>query len=146
MSARRVTAKTRPPTSVPAPERTPEADVIGHTGTLTDRPRSCEDAEARYVAARDEWIAAMRAASSGRPADLASLAIRQEAYEIATAEVERWRSAPKVAIPIQPGAKRSGIDAVIGQELAWKRMHEQKRAAAKPGILGRLFGRGRSKD
>ena len=96
-----------------------------HTGPLTDRPRSLAEAEERYVTVRDEWIAAMRRAATGRPADLASLAIRQEAYEIAAAEVERWRSAPHVAIPIDPEPKRTGIEVAIGQEMAWKRVHER---------------------
>jgi len=96
-----------------------------HAGPLTDRPRSREEAEERYVVIRDEWIAAMRRAATGRPADLASLAIRQEAYEIAAAEVARWRSAPRMAIPIDPEPKRTGIEVAIGQEMAWKRVHER---------------------
>ena len=54
------------------------------------------------MVARDAWIAAMRKANSGRSADLAGLAIAQEAYEQAMVEVERWRSGVKVAIPIEP--------------------------------------------
>ncbi|MCV0403826.1 MAG: hypothetical protein K5924_08950 [Chloroflexi bacterium] len=118
-----------------------------HSGPLTDRPRSREEAEARYVATRDDWVAAMRRASSGRPADLASLAIRQEAYELAAAELERWRSSPKRAIPVDPEPKRTGIEVVIGQEMAWKRVHDRNDQPKGGGLLGRLLGRGgRRKD
>ena len=89
-------------------------------------PRSLEDADARYVTCRDAWTAAMRAANSGRAADLASLAIAQEAYEEASAEVQRWRSGAKVAVPIELDRNRAGLRAVIGQEMAWRRMHEPK--------------------
>ncbi len=128
-------------------EREPDADEpggSGHTGPLTDRPHSLEAAEAQYVAARDVWVAAMRRANSGRPADLASLAIRQEAYEQATAEVERWRAAPRVAIPIEPETKRAGIEVAIGQEMAWKRVHEHP-SESESGPIGRLVRRFRGR-
>lgn len=151
MSVRREGPKARDKRTRRAPAPAPSADADtnheptveghAHTGPLTDRPRSHEDAEARYVAARDEWVAAMRRANSGRPADLASLAIRQEAYELAAAELERWRSVPKTAIRIEPEVKRSGIDVVIGQEMAWKRVHDHS-DEPKPSFLGRLLGRG----
>lgn len=141
-SPRRGLKKAVPPTT----EADETVEGHAHTGPLTDRPRSREEAEARYVEARDEWVAAMRRASSGRPADLASLAIRQEAYETATAELERWRSSPKRAIPIDPEPKRTGIDVVIGQEMAWKRVHDRS-DQPRGGLLGRLLGRGgRRKD
>jgi hypothetical protein len=76
------------------------------------------------VVARDAWIAAMRKASSGRPADLAGLAIAQEGYVQATAEVERWRSGVMVAFKIEPDAKLHDIETAVGQELAWRRVHE----------------------
>ncbi len=120
-------------------------DRAGHTGPLTDRPHSREAAEAQYVSARDAWVAAMRRANSGRPADLASLAIRQEAYEQATAEVQRWRSAPRVAIPIESDAKRSGIETAVGQELAWRDVHQERGTSEAKGVgrlVRRLFRRG----
>ena len=103
----------------------------GPTGT-----RSLEEAEARYVTCRDAWTAAMRAANSGRAADLASLAMAQEAYEQATAEVELWRSGAKVPIAIEPDRTHAGLQAAIGQEMAWRRMHEPKAKAGGP--LARL--------
>lgn len=108
------------------------------------RPHSREEAEERYVAARDAWTAAMRTARSGRPADLAALAMAQEAYEAALAERERWASSPTVALPIQVD-RPTGIDAVVGQELSWRRVHEQEqekeRAKGRRGLFGRLFRR-----
>ncbi|HEX7196195.1 MAG TPA: hypothetical protein VF364_05090 [Candidatus Limnocylindria bacterium] len=101
------------------------------------RPRSLAEAEAQYVTARDAWTAAMRRANSGRPADLASLAITQEAYELAFAEVERWRSGATVAIPIEPEKKRTKLEAAIGQELAWRRVHEAS-LREHPGLFSRL--------
>ena len=107
-------------------------------------PRSTEEAEERYVAARDAWIAAMHKANSGRSADLASLAITQEAYEQAAAEVEGWRSGVKVAIPVGPEAKLHDLEAAIGQELAWRRVHEHQEKPRGPlaRALRRLTGRG----
>lgn len=108
-------------------------------GTPVVGPRSLEEAEDRYVAARDAWVAAMRKANSGRSADLASLAITQEAYELATAEVGRWRSGAVVAIKIEPEAKRHEVETAIGQELAWRRVHEHHEPP--PGPVGRFFRR-----
>ena len=100
-----------------------------------DAPGSREEAEARYVAARDAWTAAMRRANSGRAADLASLAIAQEAYEAALAEVELWRSGHRIPIPVQ--AERSvGIEVAVGQELEWRRLHTPEEP--RPGFLARL--------
>ena len=91
------------------------------TGALSERhvaaPRSREEAEQRYIAARDMWTDAMHRAASGRSADLASLAIAQEAYELATAERQRWINAPQAA-KVDPANSRRGIEAVVGQEFA----------------------------
>jgi hypothetical protein len=97
---------------------------------------------AQYNAARDVWLAAMRAANSGRPADLASLALAQEAYELAVAERDRWQTGSTVAIPVESDERRP-IDAIVGQELAWRDVHheEQVRQERSPGLLARLFGR-----
>jgi hypothetical protein len=101
-----------------------------------DAPRSRDEAEARYVEARDAWIAAMHRANSGRSAHLASLAIAQEAYEAALAEVEMWRSGHRIPIPIEAG-RTVGIEVAVGQELRWRRLH---RAQEEPraGFLTRL--------
>lgn len=99
-------------------------------------PRSRDEAEARYITARDAWTSAMRAANSGRPADLASLALTQETYEAAAANVALWRSGAKMAVPIEPAEKRAGLDALIGQEMAWRRVHEVQ--PKQPGPLRRL--------
>ena len=88
------------------------------------------------MAARDAWTAAMRRANSGRAAHLASLAITQEAYEAAAAEVERWRSGARVAIPVQPEVSHADLEAAVGQELAWRRvLHPPEKAL---GLFGRL--------
>ena len=102
-------------------------------------PLSLEEAEASYVTARDAWVEAMHRCKSGRAADLASLAIAQDAYELATAEVERWRSGERVAIAIEPEARRAGLEAAIGQEMAWRRVHEVK--PKEPGLIARVFRR-----
>jgi len=99
------------------------------------RPQSVEEADARYVAARDEWTKAMRAANSGRSADLASLAIAQEAYEVAVAERDRWHTGTKVAIPVDTET-RSGIEAAVGHELAWREvLHPEPQRG---GLLSRI--------
>ncbi len=99
-------------------------------------PHTRAEAEEQYVAARNAWTAAMRTASSGRAADLASLAITQEAYEEAAAERDRWISGERVAIPVQPDTSQRGVDAAVGQELAWRRVRAAEPKA--PGLLGRL--------
>jgi hypothetical protein len=115
---------------------TPGLDQVSQPPLAMPMPgaRSREEAEARYVAARDAWTLAMHAANSGRPADLASLAIAQEAYEAAAAEREQWLTG-RVAIPIEPAAARRKLEIAVGQELAWRKIHEHPRAG---GLIGRL--------
>lgn len=131
---------------------TDDADISRHHHTSysglaerrTWRPHTREEAEERYVAARDAWTAAMRTARSGQPADLAALAITQEAYEAALAEKQRCDASPRVAVVVEPDA-RSGINVVVGQELSWRRVHEheleQKPKGGFRGFLRRLRGR-----
>lgn len=124
----------------------PAPDEATEHAPLTQRlagPRSVEEAEERYVVARDAWIVAMRAANSGRSADLASLAIAQEAYEHATAEAERWRSAGRVAIPIDAEPPRAAVEVAIGQQLAWQRVrdHEEKPRGFVSRVMRRVTGR-----
>jgi hypothetical protein len=107
-------------------------------------PRTHAEVDAEYHAARDAWTAAMRAARSGRPADLAALAMAQEAYEGALAEKRRWDASPRASHPTEPDRPR-GIDAIVGQEFARKRVHEieernRQKATGIRGLLRRLSG------
>jgi len=104
---------------------------------------SRDEAEATYLVARDAWLVAMRGANSGKPADLATLAIAQEAYEAASAEVEQWRSGGRIATPVQTEAERSGIRIAVGQELEWRRVlhHEEKQPGPLARLVRRLTGR-----
>ncbi|HET9416459.1 MAG TPA: hypothetical protein VFP30_02865 [Candidatus Limnocylindria bacterium] len=141
----RATRPTPPDQADNLPAATPQpakriGNGIGGAG-LTQRmaaPRSLAEAEAHYVSCRDAWTAAMRAAASGRPADMATLAICQEAYEAAAIERDRWLSGQRIAIPVEPEPERPPIDVVVEQTMAWREVqeHEQPR-----GFLGRLFGR-----
>lgn len=134
---RRAAVDTEAAAAAPAPLARPD-DTVGHSALAQRRagPRSREDAEARYVAARDAWVTAMHGANSGRPADLAALALAQEAYEAAVNERERWLNGDAIAIPVEAERTTNGIDAVVGQELAWKRIQS---APEEPrGLLGRL--------
>lgn len=115
------------------------AAAPGLAGRLAAMPQTQEQAEERYVAARDAWAKALRAASSGRPADLAALAMAQEAYESALAERERWGTMPKAAVPIQPDRAR-GIEAIVSQEMMRRDVHEHE-ANSEPRGLRRLFRR-----
>lgn len=98
---------------------------------------SLQEAEERYVVARDAWVVAMRAANSGKPADMASLAIAQEAYELAVEERERWLSGKTVAIPVDPEAvgHDRDLNAAIAHELAWRVVLDSSKPA---GLLGRI--------
>jgi hypothetical protein len=104
------------------------------------RPHSREEAEERYVGARDSWAAAMRAANSGKPSDMAALAIAQDAYESALAERARWASSPRTPIPIEAD-RPAGIGAVVGQELSWRRVHEIEEERKQPTGIRRLLRR-----
>jgi hypothetical protein len=143
MSPRR-TSGTDPTPDANAAASTPKAPVQRRlpSDVVNPRPlnppRTRDEAEAQYVAARDAWIAAMRRANSGRSADLATLAIKQEAYETAAAEVELWRSGVRIPIPIEP-ERTTGIEVVVGQELTWRKIHEHE--PKKPGLLGRFRNR-----
>ena len=112
-------------------------DTVGHSALAQrlDAPHTREEVEEQYVAARDAWTKAMRAANSGRPADLASLALTQETYEAAAAERERWIAGGRIALPIEKAEPRRDIAAAVGQEMAWRAVkhHEEPK-----GLLGRL--------
>ncbi len=99
------------------------------------------------MVARDAWIAAMHGANSGRAADLATLAITQEAYVQAMADVERWRSGAMVAFKIEPEAKLHDIETAVGQEIAWRGVRERatthlKHLSPLGRLARRLTGRG----
>ena len=115
-------------TAPPAPKRAPARDIA----------RYGQDLEARYIAARDAWLAAMRTAASGRPADMASLAIAQEAYEAVATEREHWLTSGQVAIPVEAPPKTNHLEIAVGQELEWRRVlaHETRR-----GLFSRIKGR-----
>jgi hypothetical protein len=109
------------------PETAQVADrVVVHASAGLDVASYGQDLEERYVAAREAWTHAMHAASSGRPADMASLAIAQQAYETIAAEREDWLASGRVAIPIEPPAKRHDIEIAVGQELAWRRLQQHE--------------------
>lgn len=118
-----------------APASRPRRARAAGPSPAPQAPRNRGEAEAQYAAARDIWIAAMRAASSGKPTHLATLAITQEAYEAATAEVERWRSGARIPIPVEP-EREAGIEVAVGQELTWRRLH--KHEEKRPGFFARL--------
>ena len=96
------------------------------------------DLEIRYVAARDAWKHAMRAANSGRPKDLAALAIAQQAYEVVADEREHWLAGGRMAIPIEPDPQRHDIAVAIGQELEWRKILQPTKPR---GFLGRIKDR-----
>jgi hypothetical protein len=109
------------------PEPPPVAEHVSvHSSTGLDAASYGQDLEERYVAAREAWTQAMQAAGSGRPADMASLAIAQQAYETIAAEREDWLANGRVAIPIEPPPKRHDIEVAVGQELAWRRVQQQE--------------------
>lgn len=117
--------------------------------TLTGRvraPRTHEDVERDYEAARNAWTAAMGAARSGRPADLAALAVAQEAYESALAEKHRWDASPRATTPVESERPKS-INAVVAQELARRRAqeldeeHRRQKPKGLSGLVNRLRGR-----
>lgn len=87
----------------------------------------------------------MRQATSGKPADLAALAISQEEYEACLEEHERWIAGGQVAIPIDDQDEQRSVDAVVGQELAWRQVRSAAGSEPRPrglrGLMRRLRGR-----
>jgi hypothetical protein len=128
--------ETAAPTSIP---RMPDPRGAAAADRRFVAPHSREESEERYVAARDAWTDAMHRAASGRPADLASLAIAQEAYELATAERERWNGSQAVPIAIEPEDNHKGLETIVGQEFAWRQVHHA--SARQPGRVRRFFRR-----
>lgn len=129
----------------PAPTPAKRVGSGNSSSGLTQRiaaPGSLAEAEAHYVRCRDAWTAAMRAASSGRPADMATLAICQEEFEAATIERDRWQSGHRIAVAVEPETDRAPIHVVVEQTLAWRDVHDHEKPR---GLVGRLFGR-RAKD
>ena len=131
-----------------APKRDVQASDSALQRHISERlaaPRSLKEAEEQYAVVRDAWVAAMRAANSGRSADLASLAIAQEAYEAAVEERELWLSGARVAIDVEPehdGHSPRELDAAIDNELAWRVVHD----APKPTGFFSRFRRKRRED
>ena len=123
----------------PVDSRPPVADQASAAHTLAGDIRQYgADLELRYVAARDAWKLAMRAANSGRSKDLASLAIAQQAYEEVAAEREHWLAGGRMAIRIEPDPERHDIEVAVGQELEWRKVLHPAKAR---GFLGRIKDR-----
>jgi len=134
---KRQTTETKPTAPAQQPPAPPHsAGLSTARDVAANLRRYGEELETRYVAARDEWMLAMRAANSGRAADLASLAIAQEAYETVAIEREQWLAGGSHAIPVEPATKGQNIEVAVGQELAWRRVLEQK--PRRPGVMARL--------
>jgi len=127
------------PAATPVVSPARAIDVSSAAQTLAGDIRQYgADLELRYVAARDAWKVAMRAASSGRSKDLASLAIAQQAYEEVAAEREHWLAGGRIALPIEPDPERRDIEVAVGQELEWRKVLHPTKAR---GFLGRIKDR-----
>jgi hypothetical protein len=77
----------------------------------------------------------MRVASSGKPADMASLAIAQEAFEAVSEEREQWLAGDRLAIPIEPDTSHHDLEVAVGQELEWRRVLEPPKPS---GLVARI--------
>lgn len=133
------TASAAQPPVTPTPTSPAASNSATRVREITSAASRYEaDLERRYAAARDAWAHAMHAASSGRSADMASLAIAQEHYETIMEERERWLASSRVAIPIDAPDTRHSIEVAVGQEIEWRRVHAVK---PPPGFLGRFWGR-----
>jgi len=138
MKRQSVDAETPRAAARPAPVAPSTADTSGHAALAERRPgpRTLEEVEQRYVAAREAWMQAMRAARSGRHSDLASLALAQEAYEQAAAEREWWMSSERVAIAVEEKGPRPNLEAIVSNELRWRQIHAPHHEPR--GVIGRL--------
>ncbi len=119
--AAEVPTQSSAPLPTDAPPPAPHVATTAH-GLAAEIAAYGEDVESRYHAARDTWLKAMHAANSGRSADLAKLAIAQEAYETIAAEREHWIDSGRVAIPIRPDAERHDVEIAVDQGLAWRKV------------------------
>ena len=134
---KRDATEVQPSSSAPTPADAPPPVHVATTahGLAAEIAAYGEDVEHRYLTARDAWLKAMHAANSGRPADLAKLAIAQEAYEAVATEREHWIESGRVAIPIRDDGERHDVEIAVDQGLAWRQV------LAKPprlGIVGRI--------
>lgn len=126
-----------------SPAETTEPEPSPSRFTQRLRAASEQETEAAYVAARDAWTAAMKAANSGRSADLASLALAQETYEAAVAERARWvRPAPTVraAIPVEAPGGTPELDTVVRQEVDWRHVNDPRPTRGFKGFVKRILG------
>lgn len=139
MKPRELQPSTKASPRVPAKSK-PTAEASDSSsrvqGVIAATERYETELEARYVAARDAWTQAMQSANSGRSADMATLAIAQEAYETVMAERERWLAGSRRAIPVEAPDTRQTIEVAVDQELAWRRVLEPPEPT--PGFLARI--------
>ena len=132
--ATEVQTQSSAPAPTGAPPPAPHVATTAH-GLAAEIAAYGEDLERRYLATRDEWLKAMHAANSGRSADLAKLAIAQEAYEATATEREHWIDSGRVAIPIREDIERHDVEIAVDQGLAWRKVLAKPPT---PGILGRI--------
>lgn len=139
MKRRSAELETREPLPSMPPDSPPRPAVRQSAAAgVADVARYGQELEERYVAARDAWTKAMHAANSGRAADMASLAIAQQAYETIAAEREQWLDTGRVAIPIEPPATRHDIEIAVDQGMAWRRVQQHE---PRGGLLSRIMRR-----
>lgn len=134
---KREATELQPSSSAPAPtDAAPpvRAASTAH-GLAAEIAEYGQDVERRYLAARDAWLKAMHGANSGRSADLAKLAIAQEAYEAVATEREHWIDSGRVAVPIHDDGERHDVEIAVGQGEAWRSILAK---TPRPGIVGRI--------
>jgi hypothetical protein len=132
--ATEVQTRSSAPVPTDAAPPSPRVATTAH-GLAAEIAAYGEDLESRYHAARDAWLQAMHAANSGRSADLAKLAIAQEAYEAVATEREHWIDSGRVAVPIRDDGERHDVEIALDQEIAWQKVLQKP---PKRGIADRI--------
>lgn len=120
--------------------------------TVGIQPRELDDdvaaVEARYEAAHQAWLDALRVCRSGKPADLARLAIAQRTYEELSVELERaHREAAERQVRLEALRARRletarRAETIANQAAAWMRIHQEPRQSrGLRGVIARLLHR-----
>lgn len=127
-----------------------DTPIDAEKATVGIQPRGIgvEEAEAAYQAARGAWLDALRGSGAGGNRVLAKLALAQEKYEKAGADLELARAEDALHRQRLEALRRSQEEirrraqAIAGQSAAWDRVHEERPAArGLGGLVRRLLGR-----
>jgi hypothetical protein len=148
MAADRTLHSAQAPQRQPPP-RTQPVPAAAQPPSPSQAPSVAELAAA-YATAEERWRRALKAANSGRPVDLAELALAQEAYVAAGTALRRAQreeseqSRRMAEMRARRMEAESRLAVIVAQEQAWREVaHSDGSSGSFFGRLGRIFRRNR---